>query len=384
MQKKTVVVFGGDGFCGWPTSLKLASEGYRVVIADNLSRRRIDNELSSGSLTKISSIKERVRVANNLVGDITFEYLDVATDAAGVKRLLEYYMPEAVVQFAEQRAAPYSMLGDTERRYTVDNNVSGTHNICSAIVEVDRNIHLVHLGTMGVYGYSKAFGAIPEGYLDVRVNSTGADTNILYPANPGSVYHLTKCLDQLLFQFYNKNWALKITDLHQGIVWGVQTDLTKLAPELVNRFDYDGVYGTVLNRFISQAANGMPLTVYGTGGQSRAFIHISDTARCVQLAIDNSNFCVSRPRIFNQVSEVRSVLELANIIKTGYGVDIDFKENPRKELAENELEVSNAGLVSLGFDPIKLNESLIDDVKFIAEETCANFSPNNVMTSPKW
>lgn len=384
MTISTVVVFGGDGFCGWPTCLKLAADGHRVVLVDNLSRRRIDNELSSGSLTKISSIKERVRVANDLVGDIRFEFLDVATDADGVKRLLEHYRPVAVVQFAEQRAAPYSMLGDLERRYTLDNNVSGTHNICSAIVEVDRNIHLVHLGTMGVYGYSKVFGAIPEGYLDVRVNSTAQDTEILYPANPGSVYHLTKCLDQLLFQFYNKNWGLKITDLHQGIVWGVQTEFTKLAPELVNRFDYDGIYGTVLNRFISQAANGMPLTVYGTGGQSRAFIHISDTARCVQLAIDNSEFSSSRPRIFNQVSEVRSVLELANMIKTGYGIDIDFKENPRKELAENELEVSNAGLVSLGFEPITLNESLIEDVKFIAEETRANFSMSNVMTSPKW
>lgn len=384
MTVSTIVVFGGDGFCGWPTCLKLASEGNRVVLVDNLSRRRIDNELSSGSLTEIASIKERVRVANDLVGDIRFEFLDVAADADGVKRLLDHYRPRAVVQFAEQRAAPYSMLGDIERRYTMDNNVSGTHNICSAIVEVDRNIHLVHLGTMGVYGYSKVFGAIPEGYLDVKVNSTEQDTEILYPANPGSVYHLTKCLDQLLFQFYNKNWGLKVTDLHQGIVWGVQTEFTKLAPELVNRFDYDGVYGTVLNRFISQAANGIPLTVYGTGGQSRAFIHISDTARCVQLAIDNSEFSVSRPRIFNQVSEVRSVLELANIIKSGYGIGIDFKENPRKELAENELEVSNAGLVSLGFEPITLNDSLIADVKFVAEEARANFAESNVMTSPNW
>lgn len=384
MKNNTVVVFGGDGFCGWPTCLKLAAEGHRVVLVDNLSRRRIDNELSSGSLTKISSIKERVRVANGLVGDIKFEFLDVATDADGVKRLLEQYRPIAVVHFAEQRAAPYSMLGDLERRYTVDNNVSGTHNICSAIVEVDRNIHLVHLGTMGVYGYSEVFGAIPEGYIDVRINSTSQDTEILYPANPGSVYHLTKCLDQLLFQFYNKNWGLKITDLHQGIVWGVQTEFTKLAPELVNRFDYDGIYGTVLNRFISQAVNGIPLTVYGTGGQSRAFIHISDTTRCVQLAINNSEFSHSRPRIFNQVSEVRSVLELADMIKNGYGIDIDFKENPRKELAENELEVSNAGLVSLGFEPITLSESLIEDVKFVAEETRANFSMSNVMTSPEW
>ena len=164
----------------------------------------------------------------------------------------------------------------------------------------------------------------------------------------------------------------------------METEHTKLSPKLVNRFDYDGIYGTVLNRFISQAANNLPLTVYGTGGQSRAFIHISDTARCVELAINSCKFELTKPRIFNQVSEVRSVIELANILKKSYGAKIDFKENPRKELAENELEVSNSGLVSLGFEPIKLDESLVEDVKFIAELTKERFNPENVMTSPKW
>lgn len=381
---KKIVVFGGDGFCGWPTSLRLASQGHSVIIVDNLSRRNIDNELSSGSLTNIASISERIEVGRALCGDIKFELLDIAKDSSGLVALLQKYKPDAVIQFAEQRAAPYSMIGDKERRYTVDNNVSGTHNICSAIVEVDPTIHLVHLGTMGVYGYSKVYGAIPEGYLDIKINSTQNDTEILYPANPGSVYHLTKCLDQLTFQFYNKNWGLRITDLHQGIVWGVETEHTKLSPKLVNRFDYDGIYGTVLNRFISQAANDLPLTVYGTGGQSRAFIHISDTARCVELAINSCEFESKKPRIFNQVSEVLSVIELANILKKSYGAKIDFKENPRKELAENELEVSNAGLVSLGFEPIKLDESLVEDVKFIAELTKERFNPENVMSSPKW
>jgi UDP-sulfoquinovose synthase len=379
-----IIVLGGDGFCGWPTSLKLAESGHSVVIVDNLSRRQIDNELSSGSLTNIASISERVRVANDLVGDIKFEFLDIKSDPIGLRQLLIKYRPDAVVQFAEQRSAPYSMIGDKERRYTIDNNVSGTHNICSAIIDVDANIHLIHLGTMGVYGYSKVFGAIPEGYLDINIKSTGLDTEVLYPANPGSVYHLTKCLDQLIFQFYNKNWGLQVTDLHQGIVWGVETALTALAPQLVNRFDYDGIYGTVLNRFISQASNNIPLTVYGTGGQSRAFIHISDTARCVELAIENRGENNNRPRIFNQISEVRSVLELANMLKDGCGARIEFKENPRKELAENELEVSNEGLVSLGFEPVTLGQSLIDDVSFIAKNTQDKFESSNVMTSPKW
>lgn len=379
-----VIVFGGDGFCGWPTSLRLASSGHEVLIVDNLSRRDIDNELSSGSLTDIASIRKRIEVANKLIGKVSFTKLDVAKEHSELKSILREFKPDAVVQFAEQRAAPYSMLGDSERRYTVDNNITGTHNICSAIVEVDPTIHLVHLGTMGVYGYNKTFGSIPEGYLDVRVNSTNKDTEILYPANPGSVYHMTKCLDQLIFQFYNKNWGLKVTDLHQGIVWGIETEHTKLDPNLVNRFDYDGIYGTVLNRFISQAANNIPLTVYGTGGQSRAFIHISDTAKCVELAIENHDFDSSRVRIFNQVSEVHSVLQLAKILEDQYGAEIDYKENPRKELSENELEVSNTGLVSLGFEPIKLNQGLVDDVRFIAESTKKYFNKDNVMSSPKW
>mgnify|MGYP003145456656 CR=1 FL=1 len=379
-----VIVFGGDGFCGWPTSLRLAANGHKILIADNLSRRGIDNELSSGSLTEIASIKDRIESAKKHIGDVDFVNIDVAKNPQGVQGLISNFKPDAIVQFAEQRAAPYSMIGDDERRYTVDNNISGTHNICSAIVAVDPNIHLVHLGTMGVYGYSKDFGDIPEGYLDVTINSTNANKSILYPANPGSIYHLTKCLDQLVFQFYNKNWNLKVTDLHQGIVWGVETEHTKLSPMLVNRFDYDGIYGTVLNRFISQAANDVPLSVYGEGGQSRAFIHISDTAKCVELAVTNTDFDTSRVRIFNQVSEVRSVLELATIIKDQYGAEIQFIKNPRKELPHNDLKVSNAGLKSLGFNPITLDNALVEDVRYIAESSKDKFNQSNVLSSPKW
>ena len=379
-----IIVLGGDGFCGWPTSLKLAKAGHDVTIVDNLSRRVIDLELSSGSLTEIASIRDRIAAANDHVGAIRYENIDISKDYRSLRNLIGEVMPDAIIQFAEQRAAPYSMIGDRERRYTVDNNVTGTHNVCSAIVEVDPKIHLVHLGTMGVYGYSKEFGKIPEGYLDIEIKSTKQDTQILYPANPGSVYHMTKCLDQLLFQFYNKNWGLKVTDLHQGIVWGVETDETRLDPRLVNRFDYDGVYGTVLNRFISQAVNDVPLTVYGTGGQSRAFIHIADSARCLQLAVENPPAEGERPRIFNQIAEVQSVRGLANILADQWGAKIQEVPNPRKELAENELEVENAGLVSLGFEPTLLNTDLIEDVKFLTNETKKNFNKDNVLSSPQW
>lgn len=378
-----IVVLGGDGFCGWPTSLKLSKSGHSVTILDNLSRRKIDEELGSNSLTDIVSIERRCETARGLGMDVKFEFCDL-TDYNSLKEKLISAKPEAIVHFAEQRAAPYSMISQKERRYTVDNNITATHNVLSAIVDIDRSIHLVHLGTMGVYGYSKDFGDIPEGYLDVEVKSTGKDVSVLYPTNPGSIYHMTKSLDQILFQFYHKNWGLNITDLHQGIVWGTQTEETMLHEDLVNRFDYDGIYGTVLNRFIVQAASGHPLSVYGTGGQTRAFIHINDTSRCVQLAIESPPEDNGRVRIFNQVSETRSVKELAEILGSSYDCKVDSLKNPRKELAENELEVSNAGLRSLGFEPITLTDSLIEDVKFIAEEFKSKINPENINNSPDW
>lgn len=379
-----IIIVGGDGFCGWPTSLRLARLGHEVLIVDNLSRRRIDAELQTSSLVPIATIEERIQSARDHVGLINFKILDVAKDYNGLLEIINYESPDAIVHFGEQRAAPYSMIGSMERRYTVDNNISGTHNICSAIVESGKDIQLIHLGTMGVYGYTKEFGKIPEGYLDITINQTGEQTSVLYPANPGSIYHMTKCLDQLIFQFYNKNWGLKITDLHQGIVWGTQTKETALDKMLQNRFDYDGIYGTVLNRFISQAANKQPLTVYGTGGQTRAFIHISDTAECIRLAIENPEFDSSKVRIFNQVAEVQNINYLAELVSNIYGIEVKNVENPRNELASNELEVENTALTSLGFEPIQLTNGLIEDIRNLATEFKDNYDPNSVLNSPKW
>lgn len=378
-----ILITGGDGFCGWPTSLKLAAEGHEVVIVDNLSRRKIDSELNSNSLTKIFSIEDRIKAATKQNWKISFHNIDI-TNYHDLYKIISDSNPDTIVHFAEQRSAPYSMISENERRYTVDNNITTTHNILNAIVDFNKNIHLVHLGTMGVYGYSKEFGAIPEGYLNIKINETKKDVDILYPTNPGSVYHMTKSMDQLLFQFYNKNWKLKITDLHQGIVWGTQTSHTKKDPALTNRFDYDGIYGTVLNRFITQAATKNDITVYGTGGQTRAFIHIEDTAKCIQIACENEPNEKDKVRIFNQVSETRSVKELAQLCAKTYGGRIKYIENPRKELAENELEVVNSGLKNLGFKPITLSQNLMDDIKFIAENMKENFDPKNNLTSPKW
>lgn len=363
-----ILVVGGDGFCGWPTSLELLSKGHRVLIADNLLRRKIDVSLNTNSLTDLKSLDSRVVTAKSLISnDIDYTFIDVAENYNGLVELINVNNIDTIVHFGEIRSAPYSMIDREKSRETINNNVNSTSNVLNAIVESGKDIHLIHLGTMGVYGYKDDFGKIPEGYLDVTVKSTGKDTSILFPTDPGSVYHMTKSIDQLMFQFYNKNWEIKITDLHQGIVWGTQTALTNLHENFVNRFDYDGIYGTVLNRFIVESVINHPLTVYGTGGQRRAFIHIEDTAECIRRVVENPP-TEHKVRIFNQVSEVRGVRELADIVSSKTGVEVHFIENPRKEKSQNDLYVENTGLTSLGFKPKLLNDSLIDDLIFVSQK----------------
>lgn len=378
-----VLVLGGDGFCGWPTALRLKAAGHNVHIVDNGSRRNIDRDLGTNSLTDISDFDLRCKTA-----EISFEDYNLHYEYDLLVSTLRSFKPDAIVHFAEQRAAPYSMISAEERRYTVDNNINATHNVLSAIVDVNPDIHLVHLGTMGVYGYNDVFGDIPEGYLDITVKETQRDASILYPTAPGSVYHMTKSLDQIMFQFYNKNWGLKITDLHQGIVWGTQTKETQEDPLFVNRFDYDGIYGTVLNRFLVQAAIGEPLSVYGTGGQTRAFIHINDTAECIKLAVENPparrSTVAEQVRIYNQVAETHTLIDLARMIAKNYNAEIAFLDNPRKELAENKLTVHNEGLQSLGFDPIKLNKELVNDIEFLAGQLQHNANRDVLLNSPRW
>jgi UDP-sulfoquinovose synthase len=364
-----VVVLGGDGFCGWPTALHLSAQGWDVAIVDNLSRRNIDTELEVSSLTPIRPLGERVRAWKAISGrEIAVHNFTVGKDFEQLLKLLQSWRPEAVVHFAEQRAAPYSMKSARHKRYTVDNNLNATNDILAAIVESGLDIHLAHLGTMGVYGYGTAGMKIPEGYLKVRVETPSgwADQEILYPANPGSIYHMTKTQDALLFQFYARNDKLRITDLHQGIVWGTQTSETRADPALINRFDYDGDYGTVLNRFLMQAAVGYPLTVHGTGGQTRAFIHIQDTVRCVELALTNPPKRGDRVQILNQMTETHRVRDLAEMVGRIAGAEVAYIENPRQEAAENDLAVMNQRFLGYGLDPITLEEGLLKEVTEIA------------------
>jgi UDP-sulfoquinovose synthase len=366
-----ILILGGDGFCGWPTALHLSAAGHDVDVVDNFARRDADVELGVQSLTPIEDPDTRRAAWRETTGrELGFHCVDVAKDYGGLLHVLRSVRPDAVVHFAQQRAAPYSMKSSAHKRYTVDNNVNATHNLLAAIVEAGLDSHVVHLGTMGVYGYGTAGVKIPEGYQRVRM--TGDDgyeveQEILYPTDPGSVYHMTKAQDQLLFAFYRKNDEIRVTDLHQGIVWGTQTPETSLDERLINRFDYDGDYGTVLNRFLMQASIGYPLTVHGTGGQTRAFIHIRDTVRCIQLAIEHPPVRGERVRIFNQMTEVHRVIDLAELVAGMTGADIDLVGNPRKEASHNDLLVDNRSLLDLGLVPIRLEDALLREVTDVAQ-----------------
>jgi UDP-sulfoquinovose synthase len=361
-----ILVLGGDGYCGWATALYLSSRGHELAIADNFSRRQWDHELGVQTLTPIRPLAERLEVWSEVTGATIASFAGDLMDYDFLSSTIQAFEPEAVVHFAEQRSAPYSMIDRKHAVFTQANNVVGTLNLLFALREFQPDCHLIKLGTMGEYGTPNI--DIEEGYITIEHN--GRTDTLPYPKQPGSFYHLSKVHDSANIMFACKIWGLRATDLNQGVVYGTVTPQTAMHEALINRFDYDDVFGTVLNRFCVQAAAGYPLTVYGKGGQTRGLLDIRDTVRCVELAcLTPANW--GECRVFNQFTEQFSVMEMARLVKAagkklGLKVEIEHLPAPRVEAEEHYYNARHSKLIDLGLDPHLLSESLLDSLMNIA------------------
>jgi UDP-sulfoquinovose synthase len=358
-----ILVLGGDGYLGWPTALHLSQRGHDVGVLDNLVRRHYDNEMGVDTLVPIRQLQRRVATWKEVSGLSVTPFIGDLTDYAFVIETLRNFGPEAIVHFAEQRSAPYSMIDREHAVYTQVNNVVGTLNLLYAIADLDPSIHLVKLGTMGEYGAPNI--DIEEGFIEIT--HKGRTDVLPFPKQPGSFYHLSKVHDSHNIQFACRIWGIRSTDLNQGIVYGQQTPETSAHPDLATRFDYDAVFGTVLNRFAVQAAVGYPLTVYGKGGQTRAMLDIRDTLACVELA------CLNPPeagefRVFNQFTESFSVGDLADRVMRVAPLEVTIESipDPRVEKEEHYYHAVTTKLPSLGLKPHLLSDELIASLVDIA------------------
>ena len=379
-----IVVFGGDGYCGWATALHLSSKGHSVAIVDSFVRRQWDHELGAETLTPIRPLTERLRVWKELTGKTIELYVGDVTDYDFLAATIRDCEPESAIHFAEQRSAPYSMIDRKHAVFTQVNNVVGTLNLLFALQEIQPDCHLIKLGTMGEYGTPNI--DIEEGYITVEHN--GRSDLLPFPKQPGSYYHLSKVHDSHNITFACKIWGLRATDLNQGVVYGTVTDEVSLNEELINRFDYDEVFGTVLNRFCAQAAIGHPITVYGEGGQTRGFLDIRDTVRCVELAVLNPA-APGECRVFNQFTEQFSVLELAKMVqsaarKLGLRVEIDHLNDPRVESEQHYYNAKHSKLIDLGLRPRLLSDSLLDSLMNIAIEYRDRIDPSVFLPTVNW
>ena len=376
-----ILVLGGDGYLGWPTALHLSEVGHDVAVADNFVRRHYDDELGVESLVPIEPLRNRIATWRELTGKQIGMYVGDLTDAIFTYHIIRDFEPDAVVHFAEQRAAPYSMIDRAHAVYTQQNNVVGNLNLLFAIAETNPDIHLVKLGTMGEDGTPNI--DIEEGWLDLEHN--GRTDRVLFPKRPGSFYHLSKVHDSHNIEFACRIWDLRATDLNQGVVYGQQTEQTALDERLATRFDYDAVFGTVLNRFTIQAVIGHALTVYGEGGQTRGIIDIRDTVRCIQLACENP---ANRGefRVFNQITEWMSVKDIAETVARAYPgeVTIENLDNPRVELPEHYYNVKHTKLVELGLEPHLLSDTLIESLFDITKQYAHRVRLEALRPTVKW
>jgi UDP-sulfoquinovose synthase len=376
-----ILVLGGDGYLGWPTALHLSALGHDVAISDNFARRGYDEELGVESLVPIATLDERIAAWAEISGRTIRSYVGDLCDAAFVHEMVGDFRPETIVHYAEQRAAPYSMISQKHAVYTQTNNVVGTLNVMYAIADIDRDIHLVKLGTMGEYGTPNI--DIEEGWIEIE--HKGRKDRLIYPKKPGSFYHLSKVHDSHNIEFGCRTWGLRATDLNQGVVYGADTEQTKLDDRLATRFDYDGVFGTVLNRMVIQAVLGHPLTVYGNGSQTRGLINIVDTVECIRLSCehpaDRGEF-----RVFNQLTETLSVKEIAETIAREFPgkCTIEHVDNPRVEAYDHYYNVVHTALEELGLKPTLLSTTLIDHLFDVVERYRYRVDVPAIMPTVRW
>jgi UDP-sulfoquinovose synthase len=379
-----VLVIGGDGYCGWATALYLSNRGHEVGILDSLVRRNWDNELCLETLTPIAPIQRRIQRWTDLTGKSIDLFIGDITNYEFLSHSFDQFQPEAVVHFGEQRSAPFSMIDRDHAVLTQVNNVVGTLNLLYLMKERFPDCHLVKLGTMGEYGTPNI--DIEEGYITIEHN--GRKDTLPYPKQPGSMYHLSKVHDSHNIHFACRIWGLRATDLNQGVVYGVLTEETGMDELLINRLDYDGVFGTALNRFCIQAAVGHPLTVYGKGGQTRGFLDIRDTVRCVELAIETP----AQPgefRVFNQFTEMFSVGDLANMVQKagsalGVKIEVNSVDNPRIEKEEHYFNAKNTNLLDLGLQPHYLSDSLLDSLLNFAMKYKDRVDEQQILPKVTW
>ncbi|PZU93364.1 MAG: NAD-dependent dehydratase [Pseudanabaena sp.] len=379
-----VLVIGGDGYCGWATALHLANKGYEVGVLDNLIRRHWDNELGVATLTPIASIQERIYKWQAVSGQKIDLFIGDITNYDFLQNVFRRFEPEALVHFGEQRSAPFSMIDREHAVLTQVNNVVGTLNLLYAIKEHNPDCHLVKLGTMGEYGTPNI--DIEEGYITIEHN--GRKDTLPYPKQPGSFYHLSKVHDSHNIHFACKTWGLRATDLNQGVVYGVLTEETGTDELLINRLDYDGVFGTALNRFCIQAAIGHPLTVYGSGGQTRSFLDIRDTVRCIELAIATPAEA-GKMRVFNQFTELFSINDLASMVQKagqtlGIKVEVQSIDNPRVEAEQHYFNAKNTNLLDLGLQPHFLSDALLDSLLNFAIKYRDRIDHKQILPKVKW
>lgn len=379
-----IIVAGGDGFCGWPTALYLSKQGHEVFILDSLFRRKWDTELHSNSLTPIASLDKRTERWKELTGNTIKTFVGDLNHYDFLREVLLQVRPDAFVHFAEQRSAPYSMMDREHAVFTQVNNVVGTLNVLYGIKEIVPDCHLIKLGTMGEYGTPNI--DIEEGYI--KIEHKGREDVLPYPKQPGSMYHLSKVHDSQNIMFATRIWGLRATDLNQGIVYGLHTAETQMDDALVNRLDYDGIFGTALNRFIIQSAIGHDMTVYGEGGQTRGFLNIMDTVRCIEIAAENPAD-QGEFRVFNQFTEEFSVQDLAKLVQKvakqeGLDANIAHIENPRIEKEKHYFHAVNTNLLDLGLKPNLLNEEVVRNILKAAQRHTDRVITKNVLPGVSW